>query len=251
MQRRTFLKSSGGVAAAMMLPAAAFAQSDASNAAIFEVRTYHFVDAEQQKAFAAFLSDGAIPAWNQAGVKPVGLFELRAKDNPDLKLDADPNELWAFLPHRSIAELARLDAVMPDSAPAFARYENILLQPMSGSPGVVVPRRDEKSIFELRTYESPTVERHLNKLKMFNAGEFGAFERAGMTGVFFGGAFAASNLPQLTYMLCHPDETKVKDGWATFQADAQWMKLKADPQYKANVSKIIRRFLRPLAGSQL
>ena len=50
----------------------------------------------------------------------------------------------------------------------------------------------------------------LNKLEMFNKGEFPVFNRAGMPGVFFGGAIAGANLPQLTYMIVHPDADAVK-----------------------------------------
>jgi hypothetical protein len=139
----------------------------------------------------------------------------------------------------------------PKSDPAFTRYQNMLLRPMSGSPRVVTPQREANSSYELRTYESPSTERHLNKLEMFNSGEFGAFERAGMSGVFFGGAVAGSDLPQLTYMVMHRNGEDVKKDWSAFGADADWQKLKADAKYKDNVSKITRRFLRAGSGSQI
>jgi len=273
MQRRAFLKSAtlaaGAALAGTTITATAARAADAPATVehVYEVRTYHFASPEKQKAFADFLASTMIPALNRAGVKPVGVFTLTAKDNPDLKLDGDPNELWVFLKHPSPAALIDLEnrlaadaefqsagksiLTAPKSDPAFTRISSMLLRPMSGSPEVRVPERSANRFFELRTYESPTVERHLNKLAMFNAGEFGAFERAGMPGVFFGGAIVAADLPQLTYMVVHDDEAHVKAQWSAFGKDEQWVKLKNDPQYKDNVSKITRRFLRPAAGSQI
>jgi hypothetical protein len=86
---------------------------------------------------------------------------------------------------------------------------------------------------------------------MFEAGEIPIFTRSGMPGVFFGGAIAGWDLPSLTYMIWHEDMASAKEHWAKFQADEDWKKLRTQPQYKDNVSKIIDRFLRPLPGSQI
>ena len=86
---------------------------------------------------------------------------------------------------------------------------------------------------------------------MFNKGEMPVFSRAGMPGVFFGGAIAGANLPHLTYMIVHRDSDAVKKDWSAFSADAEWKKLSADPQYRDNVSKIINLFIRPTEASQI
>jgi hypothetical protein len=268
MKRRAFLKSAGMMAAAAVASAGTSARgADVDGAAVFELRSYHFASAAKRQAFEQFIAYSAVAAWNRAGVRPVGAFALSSKDNPELKLNDDSGEVWVFLPHASPAAMLELESRLaadkefqtaaehiltaPKSDPAYTRFSSILLAPMSGSPRVATPRGDDKGIFELRTYESPTIERHRNKLDMFNAGEFGAFDRAGMRGVFFGGAVIAPDMPQLTYMILHPDEKDVKKNWAAFGADAQWTKLKADPRYKDNVSKITRRFVRAVNGSQI
>lgn len=270
MKRRDFLLSSGLATAAGLLGCGTLpaAETDDPKQQLFELRTYHFASAAKREAFERFVADAAVAAWNRAGAQPVGVFNLLAKDNPDLKLTDDPQDLWVFLPHKSPAaaavdfetRLASDDAfaaagkeilTAPKSDPAFVRYQNMLLRPMTGSPRVLTPQRESGSSFELRTYESPSMERHLNKLEMFNSGEFGAFERAGMSGVFFGGAVAGSDLPQLTYMVMHRNGDDVKKDWSAFGADADWQKLKTDPKYKDNVSKITRRFLRAARGSQI
>src|SRR6185295_4903104 len=87
---------------------------------------------------------------------------------------------------QTFAEAGTAILTAPKADPAFARYGNMLLRPMTGSPRVVPPpQRGADSIYEMRTYESPNLERHFYKLEMFNSGEFAAFERAGMNGVFF------------------------------------------------------------------
>jgi hypothetical protein len=270
MRRRDFLFSSG-LATAGVISATRAAPADTPDdpkQQIFDIRTYHFASPAKRGAFEAFVAEAAIPAWNRAGAQPVGVFNLLAKDNPDLKLPEDPQDLWVFLPHKAagaaadfetrlgadhiFAEAGRPILAAGKSDPAFTRYGNMLLRPMTGSPRVVPPpQRGPDTLYEMRTYESPSVERHLNKLAMFNAGEFDAFERAGMTGVFFGGAIAGPDLPQLTYMVAHGNADDVKKHWSAFGADGEWQKLKADAKYKDNVSKITRRFLRASRGSQI
>jgi hypothetical protein len=270
MRRRDFLVSTGLLTAGLVSATRA-AEADAGTdpkQQIFEVRTYHFASPAKREAFEPFVADAAIPAWNRAGAQPVGVFNLLAKDNPDLKLAEDPQDLWIFLPHKSIAAAADFESRLAadptfaeagksiltagKSDPAFTRYGNMLLRPMTGSPRVVPPaQRGPDAIYEMRTYESPSLERHVNKLEMFNAGEFAAFERAGMTGVFFGGAIAGPDLPQLTYMVAHGNADDVKKHWSAFGADSEWVKLKSEAKYKDNVSKITRRFLRAARASQI
>jgi hypothetical protein len=268
MQRRQFLAASAAAAAGLALADLSRAAGGEPAARIlYDLRTYHFTSAEKQQAFGKFLSQAAVAAFNRAGAEPVGVFELQAKDNPKLKLQEDPSDLYVLLPHKSFEAVTAFEAQLqadeeyqkagreiltaPKADPAFMRYESMLLLAMEGFPQIQVPARSSTRVFELRTYESPNNERALNKLEMFNKGEFGAFARAGIPGVFFGGAIAAGNMPQLTYMVVHPDIDAVKKGWDAFSADDQWKKLKADPSYKDNVSKIINLFIRPTEASQI
>lgn len=288
MQRRAFLKSAALAATASvagMLASegesgaaaditAATAPASASGgggggapAQLFEFRTYHFASPEKRAAYEAFVAEVAVPAWNRAGIRPVGAFKLLAADNPEMKLPGDPNDLWVLLPHPSPGSLLELESKLaadeayqsggrailaaPKADAAFTRYESLLLRPTPGRPTVTVAPRDPQSVFEVRTYESANVERHLNKLEMFDAGEFPAFDRSGMTTIFFGAAVAGPDLPQLTYMNLHRDSSEVKKHWDAFGQDAAWKKLRGDPKYKDNVSKITKRFYRAAAGSQI
>ena len=267
MQRREFLTASAAAAASLALPNLSRAAGEPSARLLYDLRTYHFASTDKQQTFAKFLAQAAVPAFNRAGAEPVGLFELQAKDNPKLKIQESPNDLYVLLPHKSFESLISFEARLqadedyqkaghdildaPKSDPAFARYESLLLLAMEGFGQIQVPAKSASRVFELRTYESPNNERALNKLEMFNKGEFGAFARAGMPGVFFGGAVAGTGLPQLTYMVAHTDMDVVKKDWDAFSADEEWKKLKADPSYKDNVSKIIDLFVRPAEASQI
>lgn len=267
MRRRDFLTASA--AAFVAAPIFARAQQGAAPAArqYFELRTYHFATAEKQSAFESFLKDAAVPACNRAGVEPVGAFKPFAKDNAQLKLTADPLDLYLLLPHNSLDSFLSLPGKLavdaayqeagkpiltaPKSDPAFARYDTTLLLAMESAPRVTATEKSDTRLFELRTYQSPNEERAINKLAMFNAGEIPVFTRAGMTGVFFGGAIAGDNLPKLTYMVTHDSADNVKSHWSNFGKDPDWKKLSGNPSYKDNVSKIINIFLRPTAGSQI
>jgi len=267
MQRREFLTASAAAALGLAVPNLSPAADETSARLLYELRTYHFASADKQRAFAAFLAQAAVPAFNRAGVEPVGVFELLAKDNPKLKLPENPNDLYVLLPHKSFEAVVSFEAKLqadpdyqkagheilnaPKSDPAYTRYDSLLLLAMEGSPQIQVPAKSPSRVFELRTYESPNNERALNKLEMFNKGEFPVFGRAGMPGVFFGGAIAGANLPQLTYMIVHPDIDAVKKDWESFFGDADWKALSSQPTYKDNVSKVINLFIRPTDASQV
>ena len=270
MQRRDFLAASAAAAMGLAVPALSRAAVDPGQPMIrllYEWRTYHFASAEKQQAFARHLAQAGVPAFNRVGVAPVGVFELLAKDNPKLKIQDNPNDLYVLLPHKSFEALTSFEGRLqadeeyqkaghdilnaPKSDPSFARYDSLLLLAMEGFPQIQVPSKSPTRVFELRTYESPNNERALNKLEMFNKGEFPVFGRVGMPGVFFGGAVAGGGLPQLTYMIVHADIDAVTKDWGAFSADELWKKLKSDPSYKDNVSKIINLFIRPTDASQI
>jgi hypothetical protein len=263
MRRRTFLTTSALALAAPLLTRAA---DQPTTRQYFELRTYHFPTPEKQAAFETFLQ-AAIPAFNRAGVEPVGAFKALAKDNPQLKLTADPLDLYLLLPHNNFDSVLALPAKLaadaayqdagkgivagPKSDPGYLRYDATLLLAMEAAPRVVIPPKSDTRLLELRTYQSHSEERAANKLSQFNKGEIPLFARAGAPGVFFGSALAGPNLPHLTYMVAHDSAENVKQHWSNFGKDPDWKKLSADPSYKDNVSKILNTFLRPLPASQI
>ena len=266
MRRRDFLAASAATLG-LVNAQSTRAAGDESGRQLFEIRTYHFAGSEKQKAFEEFLAEAAVPAFNRAGIEPVGIFKLLAADNPELHLSGDSTDLIVLLPHNSTESVLMLESRLaadaqfqkagtsvlhaPKSNPAYTRYDSTLLLAMEGAPRIQVPTKSPTRILQLRTYESHTQERAQNKLKMFNEGEFGIFKTAGMPGVFFGGAIVGANLPQLTYMVVHENMEQVSKNWSSFFAAPQWKTLSGDPSYKDNVSKVINLLLRPCEGSQV
>jgi NIPSNAP protein len=268
MRRRDFIARSGMAAsAAMVFPGIAHARRSKQKQFI-ELRIYHFDSPEKRGEYEKFLEGAAIPAWNRAGVRPVGGFRLLMKDNPDLKLASDSTDLYIVLPHSSAESLVQLpsrlaedrafqqagEAVLtaPKSDPAFTRYESSLMVAFEDFPQLKVPTTAPGRLVQLRIYESHNEERARKKIQMFNqGGEFAIFARSGMTGVFFGQTLIGSKLPNLTYMLSFPSEQEQKKGWETFRNDPEWKRLSKVDEYKDAVSNVTNLILRPIAGSQI
>jgi hypothetical protein len=109
-------------------------------------------------------------------------------------------------------------------------------------------------IFELRTYESLNESSVQQKIKMFGAGgEIGIFRACGMQPVLFGEAVAGANMPHVSYMLAFENLAAREKLWAVFQANPDWIKLKASPDYSSPslVINISNAILAPVAGSDI
>lgn len=272
MHRRDFLTAATTLAAsAAFAPALSRAEDSpaASPRQWIEIRNYHFSSKEKMTAYADFLAKAALPAYKRAGVaSPIGFFKLDKADNPKLTAPADPNDLWLILFHDSAESFATLETKLaadgefqdagkeiltaPKDAPAFDRYDSMLLLSFEGHPRATAPADlSPDRVLELRTYMSRSEERHQNKVSMFISGEIPIFAECGMSPVFFGDARVGPDLPQLTYMICHQSLDEAKQDWSRFGKNPTWVKMKSEDQYKDNVSKTIARFLRPLPGSEI
>jgi hypothetical protein len=241
------------------LSAVARASSSPSQREFYELRRYQLEAGPKQKRFEDFCRDAAIPALNRAGIEPVGVFRMAEGDDPNV---------YAILPHKSpesfITLTERLGAdgrfmdagadvlSAPKSDPAYLRFESSLLIAFDRHPKLTVPSQSPSRIFQLRTYESHSIERAQKKIEMFNeGGEIAIFLKVGLNPVFFGEALVGSKLPNLTYMVGFDDEEAMKKAWAGFFDHPDWKKLKADPQYQDTVSNITNLVLRPAACSQI
>jgi hypothetical protein len=268
MQRREFLAASAAAATGLLVSDHQVRGAEpAMSRPFFELRRYHFASAAKQQAYEHFLADAAVPAFNRAGVEPVGVFKLLAKDNPGLKMTGDSTELYVFLPHKTFESVVTLETRLaadeqfqtagkailtaPKNDAAFTRYESSLLLAMEGSPTVDIPSKSPDRVYELRSYESRTNAKAINKLAMFNAGEFVYFKQANMPGVFFGNAIVGERMPQLTYMIMHESRDAADKNWKTFNGVPEWKKLRSDPNYQDNVSHIMDEYVRPSAASQI
>jgi hypothetical protein len=267
LNRRDFLKTSlaaSATAALATLPSGARA-ADAPGAGgeYIELRAYRLRAGAQHALLDAYLEKALIPALNAAGIEAVGSFtEPEAKDGA---------VVWVLIPHPSLESVANVAATVnanpavvvagadylkspTKEQPAFDRVDSWLYLPFSGQPRLAVPalaREGKPRIFEMRTYESYSELKALNKVAMFNAGEIGVMQELGLSPVFYGQGLLGRDLPHLTYMLCSADMETHKRNWHGFTVHPTWIRLKGDPQYADNVSKITSRFLVPAAYSQI
>jgi hypothetical protein len=268
MKRRDFLVTAAAAGAALVSSAPGLSAAEPAGRDLLELRVYHFASPAKLDAFEGFCSKAVVPAMKRAGVSPVGVFKLSKADNPDLKLEADPLDLYVLRPFATPEALVLVPRALaadatfqrdgapflaaPKSDPAFARYESSLLLAFTGMPHVTVPVKGPSRLFQLRIYESHSEERARKKIEMFNeGGEIAIFQRCGMTPVFFGQALIGARLPNLHYMLGFEDKESMDRGWAAFRADPGWTKLKDDPAYKDTVSNITNLVLRPSAASEI
>ena len=263
--RRDFLKTTLVASAATALTGlkATAAESGAAGRDYYELRAYRLKPDAPHTLLDAYLEKALIPALNAQGIKAVGVFtEPEAKDGP---------AVWVLIPHTSLESVGRVTAALnrnpavvaagadylhaPTKAnPAFDRIDSWLLLAFAGLPQLAVPALAQKKaarIFELRVYESYSEAKALNKVDMFNAGEIELMQHLDLSPVFYGQALVGRDLPHLAYMLCSPDRATHAKNWSAFGVHPVWQKLRDDPQYADNVSKITSRFLVPAAFSQI
>jgi hypothetical protein len=264
LSRRAFVKTSLATAAVAALPATAAAAVPGASGQYIELRAYRLKDITTDHApLDAYLQEAFIPALNRRGIDAVGVFtEPEAKDGA---------AVWVLIPHPSLDSVVSVDATInvdPEvlakgaayltgptkDKPAFERIDSWLYLPFEGLPQLAVPARAkqrEPRMFELRTYESYSELKALNKVAMFNAGEIGLMQELNLSPVFYGQCLLGKSMPHLTYMLCSPDRATHDKNWKAFAAHPVWNKLKNDPQYQDNVSHITSRFLVPASYSQI
>jgi len=276
MQRRTFLGSTWLAGAAALGSVASNAQAGeaenpqgseaaapperkVSNKQYLELRQYHMTDADARGRFEDFLGKAAIPAWNEAGVRQVGVFAYLDDSSPDLFVllpyaSADQvvevrRKAWAaILGNQEVADVVGA----PKAKPAYQRIESRFMLAFDGVPEVQVPEKTEGRLFQLRTYESHSQAKAFKKVEMFNeGGELDIFRAVGMAPVFFGETLIGPNLPNLTYMLTFPDTDAQKTAWKKFLAHPKWKVLSKAAEYVDTVSHITNIMLRPAACSQI
>jgi len=268
MNRRHFISTAAltGLATASAAKLQAAASTDGKD--LIELRVYSFDSNSQEEAFEQFLQKTALPALNQLGIQPVGVFRLSKEDNPKLEAAYDRPLLFVLLPHKSMDSVVRLTEQLagnsefvtqgratleaPKNAPAYKRFESSLFLAFDHAPRVQTVSQSPDRRLQLRIYESHNDERALKKIEMYNqGGEIAIFKRCGMPPVFFGTAVAGDRLPNLTYLLGFANPAEMDAAWKRFRDHPDWLSLKADPQYKDTANKITNIVLRPSKGSQL
>jgi hypothetical protein len=268
MRRREFLVASAAVGLGLVSAKSSRAADSSAARDLVELRVYSFASPEKQAAYEAFLAKTAVPAFNRAGIKPVGVFKLTKEDNQKAK-EAETPCLYVVLPHSSLESVLTLDQRLaaddvyqkaaadlldaPRKDPAYTNVETTLISSWEASPKVAAPSKAETRIVQMRLYQAHNESKARRKSEMFNQGkEMAIFESCGMPPVFGGRALAGPKMPNVTYALSHDNPEAMKAGWSKFGQHPDWKKLRGDDTYKdTDPILIVNLVLRPVAGSQI
>lgn len=228
-----------------LFPARSFANE------IYTVTVYHFKEAAQEVALDTYLQTAYLPALHRKDKKYIGVFKPIANDTAADKL------IYVIVPFKSLNEIQALEkSLAKDSVymltgkdyitasyqtPLYTRMEKIILNAFQLSPQMKLPQlhSDKKDhVYELRSYESPTENYHINKVKMFNAGgEINIFTKLNFNAIFYGDVIAGSHMPNLMYLTSFENMQDRDAHWKSFGDDADTKKIFAMDEYKNNVSK--------------
>jgi len=264
--RRTFLKSSlaaGALAATARLSASSTSANDSRE--YYELRAYRLRQDGARDSLDHYLEKALLPALRQRGCGPVGVFNETSAKPETIHLPT----VWVIIPHPSLASVVEVGtqlnrepgvvsaagAYFADShkQPAVARIDSWLSLAFAGQPKLKLPAAHATPgrIFELRTYESPSEERALAKIDMFNDGEIPVMHEVGLSPVFFGQTLVGQGLPHLMYMTSAANAEEHAEHWKGFGSHPRWVALKTDPRYADTVNKMLQRFLSPTSYSEV
>jgi hypothetical protein len=231
-------------------------------AEFYELRVYTIKTEQQLKLIDDYWANAAIPALKRLGCGPIGVFT---------ELDApEVTKVYVLIPYPTFEAFAQAPARLaanseyqkagadyltaPKSEPAYVRFESSLLVAFDGMKHLEVPQAPKSGkpwVFELRTYESHSETKGINKVKMFNSGEIPLMHEVNLGPVFFGQALSGSQLPKLVYMVSSENKEEHQKHWKGFFAAPVWKQLAGDPGYKDNVSKVVSTFLKRMPSSQI
>lgn len=274
LPRRDFLKGTAAASAAAALASSLSAANSSSSASreYYELRRYR-LPADASPALLDGYFDGALlPALGKLGIRTPGAFtELDVDKNAGTSAPKPNSPIWVLIPHASLDSFVHVSANLnadpalqaagaaylqaPKASPAFERIDTWLLLAFKGMPRMELPafsrERVPTRVFEMRTYESHSEAKALNKMAMFDDGEIELMRDLGMNPVFFGQALAGPDLPHLTYITSGPDLASHLAAWKKFGTDPRWQKMRADPLYADNMTKNTPRFLAPKPYSDI
>lgn len=225
----------------------------------FELRRYEIETEAQKGGMDAFLRDAAIPALNRIGIDSVGVFYPWEGFSP----------IYVLLRHKSLVSFATLTQRLseddeflqagaafldaPAESPAYKRMTSSLMAAFEGMPELEAPIKSSGRVFQLRTYESPSVKTGKKKIEMFNTAEIDIFRKTGLNPVFFGETLTGEKMPNLTYMLVFNDMDERQANWKRFGGSPEWQALRAIPEYadKKILCGITNLYLKPADYSQI
>ena len=216
---------------------------------IYEIRTYLLKSEDQVQATDQYLKDAYLPAMHRLGFHSIGVFKPLANDTAAIKkiyvLVTYPSvDNWrktkiSLQNDKQYQSAAKPFAEADTNKLPFSRIESALLEAFPDHIKLTPPsiKVNGETIYELRSYESPTDMLHFKKVTMFNkGGEIVLFKRLDFNAVFYAEVLSGGHLPNLMYMIVFENSASREAHWKSFGAAPEWKKLTADPFYESNIS---------------
>jgi hypothetical protein len=225
----------------------------------YQIQTYRVSGKAQEERVDNFLKSAYLPALHRAGIKTVGVFKPLPTDT------VFKNRIIVLFPLSSPDQLDKLNSILlkdavyqtdgadflgaPFDNVPFLRKESILLKAFSEAPEIFIPKHQTKPserIYELRSYEGPTQNLFLKKVKMFNeGGEVKLFKSLDFNAVFYAEVISGPVMPNLMYLTTFSDMASHNAHWDAFRSHPDWKKLSWLEEYKHTVSKSVIMLLNP------
>ena len=212
----------------------------------YQIRIYKMKSNEQLLSVDAYLKDAFLPALHRFGIKKIGVFKPISNDTATIK------SVYVFIPFDSEKTFFKLDKKLrkdevymsasksfreaASTDPPFDRMESVLLEAFEQQKHFIAPVKNPETIYEWRSYESPTELLHDKKINMFEKEEVALFKKLNFNVVFYAKVISGTRMPNFVYM---PSFSSVDDKnahWKTFGADPDWKTMQAKPEYENKVS---------------
>ncbi|MEO7802226.1 MAG: NIPSNAP family protein [Ginsengibacter sp.] len=231
----------------------------------YQFKLFHTKTNEQLTKVDDYLEKAYVPALHRQDIKNVGVFKSAGIDTLEDKI------VYVFITYPSLEQWQKTESKLledddfantgmlftqasADKVP-FERIESILLEAFTDQPKLVAPGlKNPERVFELRSYESPTLDLHQRKIKMFNeGGEINIFKRLDFKVVFYAKVISGPRMPNFMYMPAFSSIDEYKPHWKAFGDDPAWKTVQEVPEFqnKASVSRIESTILKPTAYSDL
>lgn len=245
----TKIKSGLIIALLMMFSSPLFAKGGRD---FYQIKIYHLKNNEQVALVDQYLKDAYLPALHRYGIKNIGVFKPIANDTAAVKfiyvlIPFNSPDAWMSLDQKLTKDAAYLASAKsfieaPSDKAPFERMESVLLDAFSGQGHLVIPStKNAERVFELRSYESPTLHLAEKKMAMFNTGgEIQIFNRLKFNPVFYAKVISGSHMPNFMYMPIFDNVQQHDAQWKVFGNDPKWKEISTDPfnENKVSVSHI-------------
>jgi hypothetical protein len=255
------MKMAGALAATQALTSASAALTPpvlaASKKEIYEWRIYTL--AGEGAPLDSFFGKVLFPAYHRKKIVTGAFKPYRLKEDekdrrhvlfiyPDIATcHRVKQELWSDSIFREAAQ-PYFDATAP--APVYSHFESYLSEAFDRIPAYRKPD-NERTLLEIRIYQSPNEEANQRKVKMFNTDEIAIFDQVGINSVLYGEILAGPLMPALMYLTWYKNEDARSAAWKQFGEHPDWMRIKSLPEYAYTATNNQSIFLLPMSYSEI